>query len=125
MTEQEHLGRIKSCCEALLEGAKKRTPGEWDNEEGPYVYAHIDGGRPNGEYIMRVYCSNGAGKPLSRGQNTANAAFIASCAGPAEAGWKSTIAACKRLCGLTSRLWTAGDMQESQVIIAAWPVELL
>ena len=107
MNEQEHLSLIEARCEALLEGAKMRTPEKWS--ESPNKRA--------------VYCA--CYQVAYTGESNGNAAFIASCAGPAEAGWKSTIAACKRLCGLTSRLWTAGDMQEAQVIIAAWPVELL
>ena len=71
------IERVKAECRKVIELGEKATPGPWDNEAGPYVYARIPGGRPNGEYILQVTCVNGAGKPLTREQNTANAAFIA------------------------------------------------
>jgi len=68
---------IKTELREIIELSDKATPGPWDNENGPYVYAHIPGGRPNGEYIMQVCCGNGAGKPLGREMNKLNAHLIA------------------------------------------------
>jgi hypothetical protein len=70
------IEQIKQELRDIIELSDKATPGPWDNENGPYVYAHIPGGRPNGEYIMQVYCGNGAGKPLGKEMNKCNASFI-------------------------------------------------
>lgn len=131
----DHLRAIDAHLAKLLDIAAKRTPGEWDNENGPYVYAHIEGGRSNGEYIMQVYCGNGAGKPLSRSQNTFNAAFIASCAGNAEAGWRATRAAIKGLLAIEASDTCADEAHACnhpsdaadilEAILAAFPLELL
>jgi hypothetical protein len=72
MTTSEKLQAIKFRCEALLETASERTPGEWEP------------------------CSEGVASArgyLHTACDPHNAAFIASCAGPAEAGWRATIAA--------------------------------
>ena len=63
MTTTEKLQAIKARCEALLETASKRTPGELIS--GVHFCAH----------------------------SISDDIFIASCAGPAEAGWRATIAA--------------------------------
>lgn len=123
-----HLRATDAHLERLLDIAAKRTPGEWDNENGPYVYAHLEGGRPNGEYIMQVYCGNGAGKPLSRSQNTFNASFIASCAGNAEAGWKATRAAIAAILAVSADLGSEPDdicIQMVNDILTAFPLELI
>lgn len=82
----EHLRLLKAHLESLLATAEKRTPGEWENDTGsvlawclkdtPNSRRHIDGGF----YLIVAESDN-------------DATFIASCAGNAEAGWKSTLKA--------------------------------
>ena len=82
MTTTEKLPAIKARCEALLETASKRTPGEWIHKEGRRMClrsssVHSDPVLYGDEYELAGVDGD----------------FIASCAGPAEAGWRATIAA--------------------------------
>lgn len=78
----EHLRRLDAHLAALINLAAKRTPGEW--HEG---YSIV------GDGVSVTVCN--APQPLETlGKNwTVNRAFISSCAGNAEAGWRSTKAA--------------------------------
>lgn len=79
----DHLRRIDAHLANLLSTAEKRTPGEWTSRE---KFKH------SFELLEpRVWL--GASSSLPTGQQEHNAAFIASCAGNAEAGWKATRAA--------------------------------
>jgi len=118
MTPDEHDQRIIAKCRSLLALAAKRTPGRWWNEKGhPAVFAMTPKCRPNGEGLLQVnYYGRYVGKDAY-----ADAAYIAACAGPAEAGWLSTIAAielCHQLPSPDSSLILAR-------IRAAWPKEIL
>jgi len=119
MTQQEHLNRIKAKCQELLSIAEKRTPGKWASSHN-VVQTELFA-----EYI--VSC-NSLHTPES--EDDCNAAFIASCAGAAEAGWRATVAAIDRLVPTLEALpvghyasYPLIAMRES--IIAAWPQELL
>ena len=106
--EQEHLDKIVAKCRANLALAEKRTPGEWHlSKNGSAAYAGTD---------QVCYCGN----------YPADADYIASCAGAAEAGWKSTIAAIEFLLakGEPGEL-EIEDEQLIGAILAAWPKELL
>ena len=114
MTPQEHLQKIKNKCEQLLAIAAKRTPGRWW-EDHPSVFS--DGN-------SFIYTDENTPKPDST--------FIASCAGPAEAGWRATIAAIDSALHYKERFQGTGDHcgQECargsiESIIATWPEELL
>jgi len=139
MTQEEHLNRIVAKCRELLAGAEKRTPGKWSHWPTHWAGggSSIKYGSENCPWInsdgksdiarvnpTRIYTSH---EPM------ANAAFIASCAGPAEAGWRSTIAKCEFIqsyrkirfgydgdCGATRLV----DELESH-LTDAWPEELL
>lgn len=99
MTTSEHLQKIKAKCQELLAIAERRTAGRWvtptdENwdvweQEGDDVGAHC-------------LASCGPKRNFSRGMTSsmANAAYIAACAGPAEAGWRATIAAIDDWLGL-------------------------
>ena len=86
----DHLRRIDAHLANLLAIAEKRTPGEWESRTG--------GGRGIVEhFVMReqddvAICADCLDPETSR-PSVDNAAFIASCAGNAEAGWKATRAA--------------------------------
>lgn len=80
MSDLEKLKAIRAKCAELLELAEKRTPGEW-RVQAEAIYANT-GNRS--EPIMRFYPSE---------QHHKDNAYIAACAGAAEAGWRSTITA--------------------------------
>lgn len=123
-TEQtQYLSRIKARCLDLLALAEKRTPGKWfsDLERRP----------------LRIFQENAMLVATTRTpdhttlQDQQNADFIASCAGPAEAGWRSTIAAIDLhliIIAFEERHGTRPnkDTLDSRLaIIAAWHEELL
>ena len=93
MTTTEHLQKIKAKCLALLAIAEKRTQGKW--------------GVMNCLWIAK---------------DEQDAEFIAACAGPAEAGWKATVAAIDFLLRTSSE---SNFQAQAISIIAAWPSELL
>lgn len=81
----DHLRRIDAHLANLLSTAEKRSSGEWHKECHDNSFAHgcAVGDKKNGLIASR----------LTQG----NAAFISSCAGNAEAGWRATRAAIKGL----------------------------
>jgi len=133
MTTSEHLQRIKAKCEQLLELASKRTPGKWaKNTYKPHVA---------GESV--THSVDGPPSDFMYLQEESDASFIASCAGPAEAGWRATIAAIEWVTqfsqvdlspcnGGSCAVATEVDERLDSVrhhavlaILAAWPEELL
>jgi len=116
MNQHEHLKRIRARCVELLALAEKRTKGEWFHKfNGHYDEVNIQ----DNEYSPSIAITC----PMH--ERTANAIFIASCAGPAEAGWKATIAAIDALfeLGTWFKSPTLDELQSK--ILAAWPEELL
>lgn len=107
MTQQEHLNRIRARCVELLEIAEKRTPGAWDGVES------------EGDYFGDTLI--GLGSAYEGWQN--DVAFIASCAGAAEAGWKATIAAIDGIEEMDESTYIYNFIASN--IIASWPAELL
>ena len=132
MSPEEHLNRIVAKCRELLAIAEKRTPGKWS-------VSHSD---KNGLHKIEsklVFVSSDTFEE--------DAVFVANCAGPAEAGWRATIAAIEGRkncpscggCGITdgwvpsySNPDNSGGHPEAapccthlKDIIAAWPEELL
>ncbi len=118
MTPQEHLQKIIDKCRANLALAEKRTPGKWKTD------AHLPRlVTTNDDKLSITYSETCDGLYPQREDN---AAFIAACAGAAEAGWRSTIAAIEylsALCAVQGMHAVAWDGLNS--IIAAWPEELL
>jgi hypothetical protein len=107
MNQQEHIQRIRARCVELLALAEKRTEGRWEHWECATANIYV------GDHSIFA-------------NNYDDAIFIASCAGPAEAGWKATIAAIDLMFAMHGlagidiyALDATGD------IIAAWPEELL
>jgi hypothetical protein len=102
MNTQEHLHKIKAKCQKLLAIAEKRTQGQWSQD--------------------RLYVDTDDNNDLIKVEgNINNAAFIASCAGAAEAGWLATILAIDKLDDMPCNVADALEY----LIIAAWPQELL
>lgn len=88
MNEMNKLNKIRAKCVELLAIAEKRTPGEWKR---PSIYAtHVvaSASKNHGGQV----CDFPDSSPECN-QHGPDANFIASCAGAAEAGWRSTIAA--------------------------------
>lgn len=123
MDKQEHLNRIKAKCLANLALAEKRTQGKWEWEAGmetersPYIDLQcgdkvVLGPRHDGNYGSQLIST-----PTDR-------AFIAACAGPAEAGWRSTIIAIDALLEYESEGLIVGGTTLTS-ILAAWPENLL
>ena len=108
MTTIEHLNKIKSKCEQLLAIAEKRTHGRWKEDRDTEIWSD------SSDWIANCVDSN------------YDAAFIASCAGSAEAGWRSTIALINMLFSLPSWVIPEVDHPETvSALLSAWPEELL
>ena len=78
----DHLRRIDAHLANLLDIAAKRTPGEWASTSASVRHGY------KGRDLTAV-CS----VTYKDREDEANATFIASCAGNAEAGWRATRAA--------------------------------
>ena len=122
MTTEEHLNRIKVRCQELLALAEKRTHGKWQHRKGGFCSYWISRA-DNFSKIAEIPAESCYTAP----EISQNAIFIASCAGPAEAGWRATIAAIDEWSNLyknTKHLRLTAKMALDH-IIAAWPEELL
>jgi hypothetical protein len=88
MTKEEKLQAIRAKCVELLAIAEKRTPGEWDNSlyHFPNRFVVVRTGNADNDAFpgKRAVCK------VNHGESK-DARFISSCAGPAEAGWQTTI----------------------------------
>ncbi len=109
MTPQEHLEKICTKCRELLAIAEKRTPGKWLLHDGD--------------------AWDQAGVTIISSRDDGTSSFIAACAGPAEAGWRATIAAIEGLQECYANASREEDCNRAydalNQIIAAWPEELL
>ena len=102
MNTEQKLTKIREKCVELLAIAEKRTRGNWNTIES------------EGDYFGDTLI--GLSSTYEGWQD--DCTFIASCAGPAEAGWKATISAIDLLTDNGSDYVTYE--QESQEIISAW-----
>lgn len=114
MSITEHLQRIRARCVELLALAENRTPGEWQDREDFTISERSGFHVASLEFGVR---------------READAAFIAACAGAAEAGWRSTIAAIDALDPNNPALigveYSQEDNAALNAILAAWPEETL
>lgn len=95
MTTTEQLQKIKTECQRLLAIAEKRTAGKWGIERTTTTN-WIGPMRRNGDgKISIIVCDTDRDRLKAEyiDKNDSDADFIAACAGPAEAGWRATIAA--------------------------------
>lgn len=118
-TEQlDHLRRINAHLANLLATAEKRTPGEWSHQ--PY-----DSAGESTAVVSKGF-KDGVGRTVALSPHYGNfsqdAAFIASCAGNAEAGWKATRAVIKSYydSGIC-REWQGYMQSAIEPILAAFP----
>lgn len=118
-TNQEKLQLIKAKCQELLTVAEKRTPGKWDT----LGVANSDSLRL---FAKNHYLGSLGNSDSSKLDNQTNSIFIASCAGPAEAGWKATIETIDWLLEMKSfnklSLLNGGSLEA--LLISAWEDQL-
>jgi hypothetical protein len=119
----DHLSLIESHLKKLLAIAEKRTQGKWSHRKTGYAIHGFD----NGFICKTEYGDGDAAKHRQE-----NAAFIAACAGNAEAGWKSTLAVIetakemKSWDGSIHQMYIRPDAEEIiNAVLAAYPIELL
>lgn len=114
-TQLEHLKLIDAHLERLLELAEKRTPGEWvkdyDNDTGK-----------NDDSFWEWWEAGPARCEGVKGEE--DAAFIASCAGNAEAGWRATRAAIAHIVS-GGHGHDNGEDLLAKSILGAFPLELI
>jgi len=115
MTTTEHLQLIKTECERLLAIAEKRTQGKWIHREGFRMCLFSDALHQDPVLYGDEYVIDGT-----------DADYIAACAGHAEAGWRSTIAAID-LIFFVQKTYPdlCATIHAADEILAAWPIELL
>lgn len=112
MRTTEHLVLIVAFCRRNIALAEKRTPGKW-------TYDGVAVKMPGGVgcvAMMATDCGDYILEP--------DAAFIAACAGAAEAGWRATIATVELLNKITM-LSAANYDQLSAAIITSYPLDLI
>lgn len=122
MDKQEHLNRIRAKCLANIALAEKRTPGKWKAESAEIDWSKVTG--PDGHSLAMCHPSIA---DRAKGKLKGDSAFIAACAGPAEAGWRSTLAAIEQIQTMRqdTTSWDFIGRPLTDSILAAWPEELL
>lgn len=112
MTTTEHLAKVRAKCVELLEIAEKRTPGKWKAGTKGFTIGGLS------------YTPKHVGT-LNVPVTETDLAFIAACAGPAEAGWRSTIAAIDWIQSIRHSEGPKGTHELCNSILSAWPEETL
>jgi hypothetical protein len=110
MTTTEKLNAIAAKCRANLALAENRTPGEWE--------ADVFNLKSEGRYMGHLSCAGAWAFPSKD-----NAAYIAACAGAAEAGWRTTLAAIESVPLVNRGASPSLTQREEQLIadiITAW-----
>ena len=130
MSTTEHLEAILEFCRRNLAIAEKRTPGEW----ATMGIEHSDSLRL---FAGNYYLGNIGNSDAEVSQNQANAKFIATCAGAAEAGWRATIASIHGVVTFFEEIMHADPSSHEErdariamviardAILAAYPLELI
>ena len=103
---------LKANLESLLATAAKRTPGDWH-----CPHARMEVFMQDNRPVAMIYGS--------RNEGHSNAAFIASCAGNAEAGWRSTLAAIDLLLEMERQGCSFRYFPTVETILDAWPLASL
>ncbi len=89
----EHLKLIDAHLERLLDIASKRTPGEWEYSKGCTGLSGIFTDQSTSTHAVAMFQLGRFDEKVTLPNAANNAAFIASAAGNAEAGWRATRAA--------------------------------
>lgn len=132
MTTHEHLAAIVRHIDNLLAIAEKRTPGEWQHftdmgQIGDVSTCDHDPICITQERVEFAQMADlkGCWREHATTARNNNAAFIAACAGNAEAGWRATKHAAE---WLGFMIETGEEFRVRGLVddmLAAWPVELL
>lgn len=110
MNTEQKLTKIREKCVELLAIAEKRTQGKWLSRMGRTSFStEYFVMRDKDDVAICADCRN----PETSESHKPNADFIAACAGPAEAGWRTTISA------IDNALIVFDEILASE-IIAAW-----
>lgn len=120
----EHFCLLKKHLENLLETAAKRTPGEWKVYKNKSL-SQFSKERIGVTPIKGCDVANTNIVGLTDDQCLSNAAFIASCAGNAEAGWRSTMASIDLLLEMERQGCSFSYFPTAESILAEWPLESL
>jgi len=127
MNTTYHIALIKAHLNKLVALADKRTPGDWKNIDTGSANVLRFADQPNRERpefdgVTYIHTSN----------RRADATFIASCAGNAERGWRSTLdhldECCEQLNYAEANLYADNIRywrERIEKILAEWPVETL
>lgn len=123
-SQLDHLRILDAHLDRLLETAKTRTPGRWKVNEHSWQDSSIwspSTGKTTAILSIEDDEESAEDEGLLR---DANAAYIASCAGNAEAGWKSTQRIIKEAIFLES---DAPQKMSSilKILLEEWPIELI
>ena len=126
----EHLKLIDAHLERLLAIAEKRTPGGWVHDLERETIGDV--ATPDGDAIAqaqeRIEIAAKYGyrhRSRQNQQRNNNAAFIASCAGNAEAGWRATRAVIDWLIFMHDHGEGWRNLGLVDDILAAFPLELV
>ena len=119
----EHFCLLKKHLENLLATAAKRTPGEWMKTNLADIFTDTEDARRGvaGNHIADCDPSNEKTCEAA----SADARFITSCAGPAEAGWRSTMAAIDLLLEMERQGCSFSYFPTAESILAEWPLASL
>lgn len=120
MNTQERLARIRAKCMELLEIASKRTPGKWMHSQGELCSHWVS----RADQLSNI-CEINTVSCYTAPETSQNARFIAACAGPAEAGWKATIAAIDWIQSIRHNEGPKGTYELLNNILAAFPEDCL
>ena len=127
-TQLEHIKRIDAHLTALLELAAKRTPGEWTiNKDRNWENYSVEADDTVCDFFYMSEETHHR-HPFQEGSEENNAAFIASCAGNAEAGWCGAKAAISIILEAEENPSSFGSYTPrllAENILAAWPIELI
>jgi hypothetical protein len=125
MTTTEHLEKIKAKCVELLALAEKRTPGKWKLGHMPRDIYGTDG------LPVASTAYPHTTQPRDQRIGMADAAYIAACAGAAEAGWRAIAEESDGLISILTLREVSGEsvqgyaFRRAKQLIAAWREELL
>ena len=95
MNTQEKLEAIKAKCHELLALAEKRTQGKWQTNKSRWDGTWNVSG--NDTVCDMAYLREDDHARIEYDKDEPNAAYIAACAGSAEAGWRATKEECEDL----------------------------
>jgi len=121
MTTTDRLARIRARCVELLAIAEKRTPGKWIHDVVSGVNCDVRAASGRKVALCWGLTNGNPFRSEYKAECDANAAFIAACAGAAEAGWKATVATIDLILPrLDDGMPYCNDDRIADELLAAW-----